>query len=166
MENLGHASYLWTQSNPNVCSMRMFDPGVSDIRDGCPAKVFGDIHSGGNMRTLSTALATATITALLTAAPAQSADDSRPPSRPASVMIFGGSDQIRVGWSEPARTGSHPIRRYVIRWSGGRTVVPARSNRNEVNVGVLDPGRYVFKVKAVSRAGSSPWARSQTAYVE
>jgi hypothetical protein len=119
------------------------------------------------MRTLGTALATATIAVLLTAAPAQSVD-LQPPSRPGSVMIFGGgtSDQMRIGWSEPARTGSHPIRRYVIRWSGGRTVVPARTNQNEVNVGVLDPGRYVFRVKAVSRAGSSPWARSQTAYVE
>ena len=120
------------------------------------------------MRTLSTALATATVTALLTASPAQSADDSRPPSRPASVMLFGSGnpDALRVGWFEPARTGSHPILRYVIRWQGDRQVVPARSDKNEVNVGVLDPGRYVFKVKAVSRAGASPWARSQAVYVE
>ena len=119
------------------------------------------------MRTISTALVTATITALLTAAPAQSAADSRPPSRPATVMLFGDDNTLAgVGWSEPARTGSHPILRYVIRWTGERLVVPARSNQNEVNVGDLDPGRYIFKVKAVSRAGSSPWARSQAAYVD
>ena len=116
------------------------------------------------MRTISTALATATITALLAAAPAQSADDSRPPSRPASVMVYGNSNnhEARVGWFEPTRTGSHPILRYVIRWKRERLVVPAR--QHEVNLGVLDPGRYVFKVKAVSRAGSSPWTRSQAAY--
>jgi hypothetical protein len=116
------------------------------------------------MRTTTTALATATIAVLLTAAPAQAAD-LRPPSRPQSVAIFGGDggDRVRVGWIEPARTGSHPIRRYVIRWKGGRLVVPARAG-NEVRIGKLEKGRYVFRVKAVSRAGAGPWARTPVMY--
>lgn len=115
------------------------------------------------MRTISTALATATISALLTAAPAE-ATDLRPPSRPESVHIFSDSaHRVTVGWSVPARRGSDPIRRYVVRWKGERLVVPA-SGHNEVRIGKLEEGRHIFRVKAVSRAGAGPWARSMPVY--
>ncbi|HXH78815.1 fibronectin type III domain-containing protein [Nocardioides sp.] len=46
----------------------------------------------------------------------------------------------------------------------GESVVPASST--EAKVPDLDPGRYVFRVKAVSRGGAGPWARSIAVYVE
>jgi hypothetical protein len=136
----------------------LFDSGVSDIcEDGSTNNL------GGIMRTITTALATATIAALLTAAPADAADP-RPPSRPGGAHVFGGADdQIRLGWTEPARTGSQPILRYVVRWTEGRMVVPA--SVDEVIVGNLEPGRYVFRVRAVSLAGAGPWSKSSAVYV-
>ena len=116
------------------------------------------------MKTLTTALATATVAALLTAAPA-GASDPQPPSRPGSVHVFVGraDNPVRLGWTAPARAGSNPIRRYLITWTGGRLVVPATVE--ETVVTGLDTGRYVFRVKAVSRAGAGPWSKSSAVYV-
>ncbi len=135
---------------------------MSDICDDV-----GDARTyfGGIMKALTTTLATAVIAALLTAAPAGAADP-RPPSRPGAAHVFfggGAGDQVRLGWTEPARTGSQPILRYVVRWTEGRMVVPA--SVDEVIVGDLEPGRYVFRVRAVSRAGAGPWSKSSAVYV-
>lgn len=119
------------------------------------------------MKTLATALATATVAALLTAAPAHSAD-LQPPSRPESVHVFadGSESQLEVGWFVPRSTGSRPIRSYVVKWDGHTVAVAPRARHNTVVVTGLDSGRYVFQVKAVSRAGSSPWTKSAAAYVK
>lgn len=118
------------------------------------------------MKTLSTALATATLAVLLTATPAQSAG-TQPPAKPSSVVLFTGNGPgtVKIGWFPPRRTGSHPIRRYVVKWDGGSLSVAAKAKNNQVPVTGLDTGRYIFKVKAVSRAGSSGWALSQAVYV-
>jgi hypothetical protein len=123
------------------------------------------------MKTLATSLAAATVAALLTAAPAQAtleATEPQPPSRPRAVHVglADGGEQISIGWLEPTRTGSRPIiRRYVIRSNHGELIV-GRGTTNVIVSGAREPGRYVFKVKAVSRAGSSPWARSAAVYIK
>lgn len=116
---------------------------------------------------LPTAMATATVAALLTAAPAQSAD-LQPPSSPGSVNLAYGDDpdSVYVGWFAPHDNGSLPIRRYVVKWDGGKVSVATRPGGGQATVTDLAPGRYVFRVKAVSRAGSSPWAKSSATYVE
>lgn len=118
------------------------------------------------MKTLATALATATVAALLTAAPAQSAD-LQPPSRPGAVHVglADGGEQAFIGWAEPARTGSRPVRYYIVRWDGSSVSVAAKARNNQLHVTGLEAGRYVFKVKAVSRAGSSPWTKSAATYI-
>ena len=115
------------------------------------------------MRTISTVLAAATTAAMLTPAPAQ-AVAPQPPSKPDGVFIHVSEDvdTLRVGWAEPARTGSHPIRRYVVRWDGNQMVVPATST--EVVITDLPDSKFRFRVRAVSRAGAGPWAHSRTAY--
>ena len=115
------------------------------------------------MKTLATAMATATIAAVLTTAPAQ-ATDPRPPSEPDGVFVSASAkvDTLRVGWSEPTRTGSRPIRRYVVRWDGNRMVVPASTT--EVVVTDIPDGPFRFRVRAVSRAGAGSWALSRTVY--
>lgn len=119
------------------------------------------------MKTLATALATATVAALLTAAPAQSADLT-PPSAPDDVFLAftDEPDTVLVGWLVPHDNGSHPIRRYVVKWDGGEALVAARARGGHTSVTDLEPGRYVFRVKAVSRAGSSPWAKSSAVRIK
>lgn len=118
------------------------------------------------MNKLATVLATTTAATLLTATPAQSTD-LRPPSSPGSVLMAFSDDPdtVHVAWLAPRDNGSHPIRRYVVKWDGGTTSVAARPNGGQTTVTDLEPGRYVFRVKAASRAGSSPWARSRATVV-
>lgn len=118
------------------------------------------------MRTLATALTTLTtiVTVLLTGVPAQSSD-LLPPEQPGPVLISGSDDSDKIGllWFAPRRARDQQIRRYVVRWTGGSVVVSAETN--QVTLADLEPGRYVFRVKAVNRAGSSPWSRSPVAYI-
>ncbi|MEO5661988.1 MAG: fibronectin type III domain-containing protein [Nocardioides sp.] len=119
------------------------------------------------MKTLTTALATATVAAVLTAAPAQSAD-LQPPSRPGAVYVSPAAtdSQVKVSWFVPRSAGSRPIRYYIVKWDGSSLSVAAKAKHNEVPILGLDTGRHVFKVKAVSRAGSSPWTKSAAVYVK
>ncbi|PUA79163.1 fibronectin type III domain-containing protein [Nocardioides currus] len=108
------------------------------------------------MRTISTALASAVTAALVVVAPAH-AGEPRPPGRPSSVDILGNAaGALEVWWTAPVRSGSQPIRKYVVKWRSGRLVVPARTT--EVAVTGLGPGSYTFRVRAVSRAGAGPWS--------
>ena len=81
------------------------------------------------------------------------------PDAPTNLLADGGNEQVALSWEAPENDGGFAITDYEVRINGRGSWISIDSTRTAHTVSGLTNGTaYVFQVRAVNAAGSSPYS--------